>query len=101
VSVVYSEHEEIEDGAGNRLPGSDTRQQVVLGKLTGSFGNGQTLRLSVENLDEKGNKLRRPEWAPGPANPMFYMESGRRTATLGYGLRPDTAGWLDLDATLS
>lgn len=101
VSVVYSENEEIEDGHGNRLTGSDTRQQVVLGKLTGEFGNGQSLRLSVEQLDEEGNKLRRPEWAPGPANPQFFMESSRRTATLGYGFRPDTTGPLDLSATLS
>lgn len=101
VSVVASEHEEIEDGRGNRLPGSDTRQRVILGKIVGTFGGGNAIRLTFEDLDEQGNKLRRPEWAPGPGNPVFYMEGKRQTATLGYGLRPDAAGWLDAQATFT
>jgi hemoglobin/transferrin/lactoferrin receptor protein len=101
VSVVYSEHEEIEDGDGNRLPGSDTRQQVILGKLTGQFGDGHSLRLSFENLDEEGHKLRRPEWEPSPINPTMFMESHRRTATLGYDVNPSTVDWLNLNSTLS
>lgn len=101
VSIVYSEHEEIEDGDGNRLTGSDTRQQVVLGKVTGEFNKGQSLRVSFEQLDEEGTKLRRPEWGPGPSNPQYYMETNRRTATLNYGLRPEVEGPLDLNATLS
>jgi hemoglobin/transferrin/lactoferrin receptor protein len=101
VSIVRSEHDDMEDGDGNRLTGSDSRQQVVLGKLTGQFGRGHSLRVSFENLDEEGTKLRRPEWAPGPANPEFHMETGRRTATLGYGFQPDTTGPLDLRATFN
>lgn len=101
ISVVASEHEEIEDGRGNALLGSDTRQEVVLGKVVGNFGNAHTVRASFENLDEKGNKLRRPEWAPGPGNPVFYMEGSRQTATLGYGLKPETSDFLDLQSTLA
>ncbi|WP_442891214.1 TonB-dependent receptor domain-containing protein [Congregicoccus parvus] len=98
---VYSEHEDIEDGAGNRLDGSNSRQKVALAKLVGRFGSGHSLRLGFEHLDEKGDKLRRPEWAPGPANPSFYMEAGRSTFTSAYGFRPDPDGALDLAVTLS
>lgn len=101
VSVVYSENEEIEDGHGNRLPGSDSRQQVILGKLTGHFGDGQTLRFSFENLDEEGTKLRRPEWEPSGINPKMFMESHRRTATLNHTLAPSASDWLSLATTLS
>jgi hemoglobin/transferrin/lactoferrin receptor protein len=100
-SIVSSEHEEIEDGDGNRLPGSDTRQNVVLGKVVGTFGDGHTLRLGFESLDEVGNKLRRPEWAPGPGNPVFYMESNRQTGTLGYEINPSNHDWLNLRLSLS
>jgi hemoglobin/transferrin/lactoferrin receptor protein len=101
VSIVSSEHEEIEDGRGNRLLGSDTRQNVALAKIVGAFSHGQTVRFSFENLEELGNKLRRPEWAPGPTNPVFYMESNRRTARFGYEAKPANADWLDLDFNLS
>ncbi len=101
VSIVQSDHDDIEDGAGNRLTGSDSQQQVVLGKVVGHFGQGHSIRLSFENLAEEGTKLRRPEWAPSPANPRFYMETGRRTATLAYAVRPDSVGPLDLRATVN
>lgn len=101
VSLVYSEHDESEDGAGNRLLGSDTRQKVFMGKLVGHFDHGQSLRLSFEQLDEEGTKLQRPEWGVGPFNRQYYMETSRRTATLNYGVRPDENGPINLDATLS
>ncbi len=101
VSLVSSEHEEIEDGDGRRLRGSDTRQNVVLGKVVSTFGDGQTARFGFEYLDEVGNKLRRPEWGPSPANPMFYMEANRRTATFGYEANPTSADWLDLRFNLN
>jgi hemoglobin/transferrin/lactoferrin receptor protein len=101
LSLVYADYGEIEDGEGNSLDGSDSQQQVAFGKVVGSFKNGQTVRFSYENLQEEGNKLRRPEWAPGPANPSFYMEVERNTGTFGYGIRPETMEWLDLQFTAS
>ena len=95
-SVVLSEHEEIEDGHGTRLAGSDTRQNVILAKAVGEFSHGQKLRVGFEALNEEGKKLRRPEWGPSPANPVFFMEAGRRTATVGYSVRPESTDWLDL-----
>lgn len=101
VSVVYVDHNEIEDGDGNTLVGSDSQQQAVLAKAVGTFSNGQSLRVSFENIQEEGNKLRRPEWIPSPGNPRYYMEAERSTATLGYGIRPETIEWVDLHLNLS
>lgn len=96
VSVVVSEHEEIEDGEGNKLEGSGSRQEVSLIKFGGEFENGHSIKLSLEYLDEEGEKLRRPEWAPGPANPLFPMSAHRLTSTLNYGFNPISLEWLDL-----
>lgn len=101
LSVVYSDHDNITDGDGNELDGSDSQQQVVFGKVVGAFSNGHTVRFSFENLQEEGNKLRRPEWGPGPGNPSFYMEVERNTGTFGYGFRPDAVEWIDLRFTAS
>jgi hemoglobin/transferrin/lactoferrin receptor protein len=95
-SVVVAEHGNIEDGDGNELAGSGSRQEVALIKLGGDFDNGHSLRLSFEYLDEEGDKLRRPEWAPGPGNPLFPMSASRRTAVLRYGFDPIDQDWLNL-----
>ncbi len=101
VSFVSSEHDEIEDGNGNKLNGSETKQRVLLTKLVGQFENGHAVRFSFENLEEEGDKLRRPEWAPGPGNPTFPMDAERRTAIFGYSYRPNYSDWLDLQFNLS
>ncbi len=100
-SFVSSEYEEIQDGDGNELQGSDTQQQVAMAKLVGSLQNGHTLRFSVERLEESGSKLRRPEWAPGPENPTFPMSSDRLTSIIGYELASQERDWLNLRATMS
>lgn len=102
LSVVHADFGEIEDGHGDAIPASDSRQEVVFGKVVGNFQNGQTVRFSYENYKEEGDKLRRPEWwLPVGGNPIFHMETERRTATFGYGLRPEAVEWLDLDFSLS
>jgi hemoglobin/transferrin/lactoferrin receptor protein len=101
LSYVYSDHSSMEDADGNTIEGSETKQEVVLGKVVGHFGDGHTVRLSVENLEEEGMKLRRPEWAPGPGNPEFPMEGSRQTATLGHEFLPSSVNWLHVKTHLS
>ncbi|MET0263258.1 MAG: TonB-dependent receptor [Rariglobus sp.] len=101
LSVVYSDHDNITDGNGDELLGSDSQQQVIFGKVVGQFKNGHTVRFGYENLQEEGDKLRRPEWAAGPTNVPFYMEAERDTGTFGYGFRPDEIEWIDLAFTTS
>ncbi|MDP0498846.1 MAG: TonB-dependent receptor [Verrucomicrobiota bacterium JB022] len=100
-SYVGSEHEEIEDGDGNELAGSGSRQDVIMTKVVGHFGDGHTVRASFEHLDEEGEKLRRPEWAPSPGNPSYPMESERKTGTVGYSFDPASIEWIDLEFTAS
>ena len=100
-TYLHSEYGEITDGQANNLAGSDTRQNVAFAKLVGSFANGHTLRFSFENLEETGNKLRRPEWAPSAANPLFPMETKRATLVSNWQFDSLQTEWLDLSATLS
>jgi len=101
LSYVYSDHQNMKDADGDTLLGSETQQEVILTKLVGHFGDGHTFRASFENLEEEGQKLRRPEWAAGPGNPEFPMESSRQTVTLGHEYRPETVQWIDLRTNLS
>ena len=100
-SHVRSDYGNIEDGKGNELVGSGTEQVATLLKLAGSFDNGHSIRLSFENLEEEGEKLRRPEWAPGPGNPLFPMESERQTYTANYRYESPNVDWLGLGLMLS
>lgn len=101
VSQVASDYGRIEDGKGMRIEGSDTKKQVWLAKLVGELDQGESVWLSLETLSEEGNKLRRPEWAPGPENPVFPLKIDRATGVAGYAHRSKAVGWIDLEAKAS
>ncbi|MDQ8207194.1 TonB-dependent receptor [Coraliomargarita sp. SDUM461003] len=101
VSYVYSDQGDLEDADGDSIEGSETKQEVILGKVVGYFGNGHTLRMSFENLDEEGMKTQKPEWAPGPGNSLYPMESTRQTASLNHEFEPIDLEWLHLKTHLS
>lgn len=100
-SIVKSDHGKITDGNGDKIEGSTSDLQSILAKVVGRFDNGQRLSLSFENLDEGGEKLRRPEWGPGPLNPAYYMESSRRTGRIEYNLRPEANDVVNMAARLT
>lgn len=99
-SYIASDQDEMEDGDGNPLTGSQSEQTLGFAKLVGNIGDAQKLSLSYEQLDEEGEKLRRPEWAPSPANPIWDLEFTRKTTTGKYLLDPAGSEWLNLDLTL-
>lgn len=99
-SYVHSDQQEMEDGDGNALAGTQSDQQLGYAKLVGELSEAQKVSVSYEQLDEEGEKLRRPEWAESPANPAWDLEFTRKTTTGKYLLQPAGMDWLDLDATL-
>jgi len=99
-SYVYSDQDEMEDGDGNPLTGSASEQTLGFGKLVGNIGGSQKLSLSYEQLDEEGEKLRRPEWGPSPANPVWDLEFTRKTTTGKYLFNPGEVDWMNLDLTV-
>ncbi len=100
-SYVSSEYDDIEDGDGKIVPGSDSQQKVAMAKLVGEFDNGQALKFSFERIDENGMKLQRPEYALSSWNPLFPMDTSRDTLKLGYEFDSREFEWLNLDAHLS
>ncbi|WP_116364606.1 TonB-dependent receptor domain-containing protein [Parahaliea mediterranea] len=98
-SYVYSDQDEMVDGNGDAMAGTASEQTLGYGKIVGNIGDAQKISLSYEQLDEEGEKLRRPEWAPGPANPVWDLEFTRKTTTGKYLLNPAGSNWLDLDLT--
>lgn len=83
-SYVALDQDDMEDGEGNELPGTNSEQTLGFLKLVGDLGAGQRLTLSHENLAEEGEKLTRPEWREGPGNPLRELEFERKTSTLNY-----------------
>lgn len=98
-SLVKADHDNIEDGEGNTIAGTDSKQELQFLKLSGRPADGHRLSLSHERLSEEGNKARRPEWAPGPGNPAWFLEFERRTSTFNYGYNPAGQSLLGLDVT--
>ncbi|GAB3316526.1 TonB-dependent receptor [Haliea atlantica] len=99
-SYVYSDQAEMEDGDGNALAGTESQQTLGYAKLVGDLGETQQLSLSYEQLDEEGEKLRRPEWAESPANPAWDLEFTRKTTTGNYRWQPQHHDWLDISVAL-
>lgn len=100
-SYVSSDYNNILDGDGNELLGSNSQQISTMTKVVGEFEDGQTIRFSYEQIDEKGEKLQRPEWGYVPWNSIFPMKTKRDTVTLGYQFDSQDINWFNLDANLS
>lgn len=83
-SYVTSDQENMEDGEGNTLAGTDSEQDLAFAKLVGDLGQGHRISLSHERLTEEGDKLTRPEWAESDSNPVRRLEFERNTTTANH-----------------
>lgn len=100
VSVNQSDHERFEDGDGNEIPGTDSRQQLGLAKIVGQLPGDQTLKLSHEVRTDEGERPQRPQWQISGFNPLYDLDGRRDTTTLNYGLAPAANSLVDLGLTV-
>ncbi|WP_107851492.1 TonB-dependent receptor domain-containing protein [Oceanimonas marisflavi] len=87
-SFIHKDQDNLNDGNGDDIPGSDSRQQVGLAKVVGQLTDNQTLRLSYESRTEEGTPSKRPQWTLSSWNDFRPMELERQTLTLNHEWNP-------------
>ena len=100
VSVSQSDHEPFKDGSGDRIAGSDARQQLGFAKLVGQLPADQTIKLSHEVRTDEGERPQRPQWVVSSFNRLYELDGRRDTTTLNYGYAPAGNALVDLEATV-
>lgn len=100
VSVNQSDHERFEDGDGNEIPGTDSRQQLGFAKIVGQLPGDQTLKLSHEVRTDEGERPQRPQWQISGFNPLYDLDGRRDTTTVNYGFEPAANPLVDLGLTV-
>lgn len=100
VTASQSDHERFKDGDGNRIDGTDARQQLGFAKLVGELPGGQTLKFSYEVRTDEGQRPQRPQWIVSGFNRLYDLDARRDTATLNYGYAPTGNPWVDVGVTV-
>ncbi|HET8850059.1 MAG TPA: TonB-dependent receptor, partial [Marinobacter sp.] len=100
VSISQTDQERYKDGNGDRVAGTDARQQLGFAKVVGQLSGDQTLKLSHEVRTDEGERPQRPQWIVSGFNRLYDMDGRRDTTTLNYGYAPADNLLVDLDLTL-
>ncbi len=83
-SYVYTDRENMEDGAGNEITGTDPEQSLGFMKLSGDLSDTQTLSISYETREEKGDFVQRPNWPESSWNPLYPITVERDTLVFNH-----------------
>ncbi len=83
-SYVYSDRENMEDGDGNELFGTTTKQNLAFFKLNGELSDTQSLTFSYENREEEGEFGQRPNWPTLEGQTLYPMDAERETLVLNH-----------------
>ncbi|MBX2808851.1 MAG: TonB-dependent receptor [Cellvibrionaceae bacterium] len=100
VSFVQSKVDNLEDGNGAEIIGTESDQALAYTKVVANITDEQYLSLSYENIKEAGDVLYRPEWVASALNVAEPTEGERNTLTLNYGFTSDTSDDVDLFLTI-
>ncbi len=95
-SLSGYEYDDLEDGNGNELDGTESDKNLGFLKLVANITDEQKLSLSYEKLKEEGDILYRPEWIPGVKNPVAATTSERKTTIFNYEYSPFNNEFVDL-----
>ncbi|MFC3678986.1 TonB-dependent receptor domain-containing protein [Bacterioplanoides pacificum] len=83
-SVIAANFNDVKDGNGDEMAGTGSDQNLGYAKLVSRFAQSHKVSLSYEALKESGDILYRPEWKPGPKNPLSDTTAKRDTAIANY-----------------
>ena len=85
-SYVYTDRDNMEDGDGNEISGTDPEQKLGFIKLSGDISDNQSLSLSYETRKEEGDFVQRPNWPESSWNPLYPITVERDTIVFNHGL---------------
>lgn len=91
------------DGAGNKVPDSDSEPLNTLLKLTYRPADGHKISLSQDNRQDNGFRAYRSNFGVPPSNPDAVPENqklSRHSTSLRYSYRPAGNPLVDLTATV-
>lgn len=83
-SYIRTDHDNMEDGDGKEISGTDPEQKLGFIKLSGAIGEKQTLSLSYESREEKGDFVQRPNWPESSWNPLYPLTVERDTVVFNH-----------------
>jgi hemoglobin/transferrin/lactoferrin receptor protein len=99
-TLSQSDNNEITDGNGNHLSGTESEQQMGFAKIVGKLSASQTVKLSYDLREDEGIRAQRPQWIISSWNPGYPLKMERETFNLNYQLNPRDNPWLNLEVTL-
>jgi hemoglobin/transferrin/lactoferrin receptor protein len=83
--LTYSNHNDMEDGSGNTIDGSEQDEGLGFAKVKLRLTDEQSLTISHESITDEGQVLYKPEWILyGTSNYLTDSSSDRETTTLNY-----------------
>lgn len=100
LSLSQTDNDEFEDGEGNELAGTDSRQQIGFAKLVGELTDDQRLSLSYDVRKDEGDRAQRPQWIRSGFNRVYALEGRRDTLTLNYDFIPAGNELVDLGVSV-
>lgn len=100
VSLMDSSANDLEDGDGNKLEGTESDNQLGYAKFSMNIDESQKLTLSHERLTEEGDILYKPEQFYSSGNPASPTEGDRDTTILNYTYNPLNNEAIDLSVNL-
>ncbi|KAA0695078.1 TonB-dependent receptor [Halopseudomonas laoshanensis] len=98
--ATHQDQNDYEDGSGDEVFGTGSRQDLGFAKLVGKLSADQTLRFSYDRRVDRGERTQRPQWVVSSFNPAYPLESQRDTYTLNYDWDPTGNPLLDVQATV-
>jgi len=97
-SYVYTERDNMEDGDGNEITGTDPEQKLGFIKVNGNLSENQSLSLSYESRKEEGEFVQRPNWPESSWNPLSPLAVERDTLVLNHAFSQSEQ--LNLETTI-
>ncbi|MBN3562715.1 TonB-dependent receptor domain-containing protein [Aliamphritea spongicola] len=100
VSLVDSNFDNLEDGNGDEIPGSESDKSLGFVKLVANFDEAHRLSVSYEDLNERGDVLYKPELGNANNNVPEPTKGDRTTTIINYGWNPQDNELIDFSVNL-
>ncbi|MEM7206730.1 MAG: TonB-dependent receptor [Pseudomonadota bacterium] len=100
VSVLASDFDNIDDGDGDEVDGTESEKSLGFLKLVAKVSNEHEISFSHEALEEEGDMPYRPEWAVISWNDVNPTEVDRTTSIFNYGYTPSGSELVDLSVNV-
>ncbi len=100
VSLTGSDFDNVEDGNGDEILGSESKEKLGYTKLVANLTDEQYVSISYEKVEHEGDILYRPDLIASARNVPEPTEAERTTTTFNYGYTPENNDLVDISLTV-